>query len=57
MESTHISIDLVICDHYSHHHHPSPEEFDWRASQLSRDLRDGVRLARLIDALEVRRDA
>lgn len=30
------------------------EEFDFRASQLSRDLRDGVRLARLVDALEVR---
>lgn len=30
------------------------EEFDFRATQLSRDLRDGVRLARLVDTLEVR---
>ena len=31
------------------------EEIDFKAKDLSRDLRDGVRLARLVDALQVRR--
>jgi hypothetical protein len=30
------------------------EEIDFKAQKLSRDLRDGVRLARLVDALQVR---